>query len=294
MSLAWGSLVLVVALLPGVLFFVGLHFPERFSRDVASRTALGQLAGVLLISFIVHGVHYVVSPAYCGGSLPCVDFERFVGALTLDRTSSSALSRVAENVSQYRAWILAYVLLTAVAGTLMGWWTGSQVVKGRFRFLTQHRWIYRLSVGNQLTSAWVLTNIRDGNRVLVYRGWVHDFHLKQDGTFSNLILEDVRRGYLVLGDKWPSMSQGGEWPLMGRSTRAADSSPKAKNRYAFTLFAIEGEDIANVVFDRYTVKFDMKISDEELEAAIMGALEAFGALTSQSPRPRRRNNRHDA
>ena len=38
MSIAWSGIVLLVLLLPGFLFFVGLYFPEKVTRE---REALG-------------------------------------------------------------------------------------------------------------------------------------------------------------------------------------------------------------------------------------------------------------
>lgn len=58
MSIAWGSLVLLVVLLPGVLFFVGIYWPEQFTRESEPRSPLGQLAGALLVAFVVHGLAY--------------------------------------------------------------------------------------------------------------------------------------------------------------------------------------------------------------------------------------------
>ena len=62
MSIAWGSLVLLVVLLPGVLFFVGLHIPEKFTRDAVEQSALGQLAAVLCVSLFAHGALFWLSP----------------------------------------------------------------------------------------------------------------------------------------------------------------------------------------------------------------------------------------
>ena len=69
MSIAWGSLVLLVVLLPGVLFFVGIYWPEQFTRETEVRSPLGQLAGALLVAFLVHGIAYGVLSSLCGSAL---------------------------------------------------------------------------------------------------------------------------------------------------------------------------------------------------------------------------------
>lgn len=286
MSLAWGSLVLLVVLLPGVLFFVGLYIPEKFTRDASEHTALGQLAGVLLISLIVHGMLYAAAPLFCGRHffdtsvrVPCVDFEGLLTALTLKDPDAGAIKSVAANVSANRYWILLYVLVSAAAGVGLGALTGYRVVDGSFSFLTQHRWAYKLSLGDRLTTAWVLTNIREGERVLMYRGFPRAFHLKRDGTFSYVVLEHVRRGYLVLGAKGPYASDGGRWLPMGQSTRNAETSEPGAQRRRFveSLFAIEGEDIANIVFDRYDVAFRLDLSDADITRVMRRVLEEAAA-----------------
>src|ERR1700737_1836673 len=108
MSLAWGSLVLLVVLLPGVLFFVGLYIPEKFTRDAIERSALGQLAGVLFIALLVHGFLYAIGPAYCGKVIPCVDIQLFLRALTLDKPESKYLPELAIGIAENRGWILGY------------------------------------------------------------------------------------------------------------------------------------------------------------------------------------------
>lgn len=79
MSIAWGSLVLLIVLLPGVLFFVGLHIPEKFTRDTVEQGALAQLTAVLCVSLFVHGTLFWLSPRVCGSGVPCVDLGQFIG-----------------------------------------------------------------------------------------------------------------------------------------------------------------------------------------------------------------------
>ena len=60
MSLAWSSLVILLLLLPGVLFFVGLYIPEQFTRETTERSPIGYVAGVMGISFVVHGILFLL------------------------------------------------------------------------------------------------------------------------------------------------------------------------------------------------------------------------------------------
>src|SRR5687768_16704530 len=200
MSLAWGSLALLVVLLPGVLFFAGLRIPERFTREAAERSALGQLAGVLLISLVVHGLLYVgFAPIACGLGLPCVDMGGFLTALRVEKAESNSIDDLGKSISEHRGAIFGYLLFVAFAGLLAGYLLGKSIVRsGLFAMLGQHTWVNRLTVGDQYTVAWVLTHIRQDAHVLIYRGFVQAAHLRKDGTFAYVVLTGVRKYYLNL------------------------------------------------------------------------------------------------
>lgn len=280
MSLAWGSVLLLVVLLPGVLFFVGTYVPEKFTRDAADRSPIGQLAGILLVSLAVHGALFIIAPLYCG-VIPCVNVEMFLRALTLEKGDTALIRRVADNISDNRFWIGLYIAVSALIGFALGWCTGHLIIRGKLGFLVQHRWAYKLSV-DKLTTAWVMTHVREGPRVLAYRGFLRYFHLKRDGTFSYVVLENVRRGYIELADDGPRASDSGSWPVMGQSTRLRDRLEQRSEgrRYEESLFAIEGEDIANIVFDRYEVAFDIRMSAGAFREAAIAALEAYARQVS--------------
>src|SRR5690606_32985292 len=158
MSLAWGSIVVLVMLLPGVLFFAGLHFPEKFTRDAVERSALGQLAGVLLISLVVHAGVFLLWAAICWRmpSLPRIDIGAFLLAMSPDTGDLRARDALVDRLSNQAGWILIYLLTTAGFGMLLGWAVGARIVRGGLRFLTQHRWVYHLSIGDRLTTAWIM------------------------------------------------------------------------------------------------------------------------------------------
>ena len=145
MSIAWSGVVLLVLLLPGFLFFVGLYFPEKFTREVVERSPLAQLAGTVLIAFLVHGALFLFNRLACGGLLPCIDLGEVLGVISLDGAKSpDAVRMVARALSDDPGWIFGYMLVASAMGTGLGWFTGMQVVLGPFRFLAQHRWVYDL------------------------------------------------------------------------------------------------------------------------------------------------------
>jgi hypothetical protein len=171
MSVAWGGIVILVLLLPGVLFFVGIYIPEKFTRETTERSALGQLAGTVLIAFLVHGFLFSVLSHGCGRVYPCIDLDLVLRLVAFD-SSSGESSAIAANITQFRWWIFLYVLLSSALGMLAGALTGGGIVKGWLRFLAQHTWIYDLTVEDYetLTLAYVMTKVGPNSRVLLYRG----------------------------------------------------------------------------------------------------------------------------
>lgn len=254
MSLAWSGIVLLLLLLPGVLFFVGLYFPERFTRDIVQRSLLGQLAGTLLISFVVHAVLYLLTQKLCGFAplLRCIDLGIFFGILGLDGATAEARRVLAGQLAEAALPAASYIVIAAGSGTLLGWLTGTMVVHGKLRFLVPHTWLYQLQLGaaDAITVAYVMTHVMHERRILMYKGFLSGFGLQRDGRFAYLVLTDVSRYYMLFEDAGPTTTVREQWKSIGASAEPRRS-----------LFVIEGEDIANVVFDRYPLQSPTRIED---------------------------------
>jgi hypothetical protein len=247
-SIAWGSLVLLVLLLPGILFFLGVYWPEQFTREAESRSPLGQLAGALLIAFVLHGLSYALLGGVCGSWLPCIDIEALLQTISADPAHAQRVSRM---LHRFRWWIFAYVTLTCLGGIGLGALYGWLVSKRKIRGFARHHWIYDLTIDG-LTYAYVLTNVRQEKHVLMYKGFLRAFGLQQDGRFSYIVLTDVTRFYLSLEDSESVTSRMHLQKVIGASSPEGNISiptetvPKKRVK---SLFVIEGEDIANAVFD---------------------------------------------
>jgi hypothetical protein len=251
MSLAWGSLVLLILLLPGVLFFVGIYLPEKFTRQTDARSPLGQLAGVLLIAFLIHGVAYGVLARDCHRWLPCIRIDLLLDVLTADGRQASSGRAINTMLVQFRWWILLYVLGTSGAGVLLGFCYGAMASNGKMRGLSRHPWVHDLSVDG-LTYAYVMTHIRHEERYLSYKGFLKAFGLQQDGRFSYVVLSDVTRMYLRLTVEASETSGRDGQRMIGNSSPGHVVLPHDPDRprsRRHSLFVIEGEDVANVVFD---------------------------------------------
>ncbi len=251
MSIAWGSLVLLVVLLPGVLFFVGVYWPEQFTRESEPRSPLGQLAGALLVAFVVHGLAYTTLTSFCGSWLPCISLKGLLDAVNIDPGDAGATAGIDRMVRQFRWWIFLYVLATAAGGITLGALYGSLIVKRRIRHFSRHRWIYDLSIDG-LTYAYILTNVTHEDRILMYKGFLRAFGLQQDGKFSYIVLSDVTRMYLHLAEDASYTSAADVRNMIGASTPGEvvlPTEPAAPKKRVKSLFVIEGEDISNAVFD---------------------------------------------
>jgi len=147
---------------------------------------------------------------------------------------------------------------------MAGWCLREESVK-----FARHRWIYDLSIDG-LTYAYVLTNVREGKHVLMYKGFLRAFGLQQDGRFSYIVLTDVTRLYLSL-EAAGAVTSGmhvqkviGSSAPGGKVSVPTDPSPKKR---AKSLFVIEGEDISNAVFDIFETSA-VPLAPAELEKLV--------------------------
>jgi hypothetical protein len=257
MNLAWGGIVLLVLLLPGFLFFVGLYFPERFTRQLAERSPLGQLAGTVLVAFTVHGLVYALAQGRC--TTACVRLDHLLVLMSVVQPSLEAVGEVTHWLSVNRWSIVGYVLATGTIGLLGGVLTGWLVVNGNLRFLAQHTWVYSLllkepegkGAGTQeWTTAYILTTIRQEDRIVLYRGYLKAFGIKSDGTFSYLVLAQPVRLYMTLSADKPATSPKDQWHTISTSGFGGLASPLPAG---MAYLHVDGSQIANAMFDRETV-----------------------------------------
>lgn len=292
MAIAWASLVLLVLLLPGLLFHVAISFPEKFTREAVQRSPLGQVAASLFVAFFIHAILYLLLTWLCTGwletSMPCIDLGRVLETITLETAEeANAASTVAQNLDEHRLAIPGYVALSSVLGVATGWLTGQQIVMGRLPMLAQHRWIYDLAIGedDRTTIAYVLTHVRQEDRVLIYSGFLHSFALRPDGRFSYLVLTNAYRYYLHLESERPRTSDPEHWRRIGDphapGAPAYPDTHFARDNREVSLFVIEGEDVANAMFDRYRHHTEILITLADIIASVRE--EFFKELDADRP-----------
>lgn len=273
MSLAWTTVVLLVLLLPGFLFFVGVYAHERISRDIVQDSAWARLAGAVLVSFLVHGVAVFINSFLCTrvSSIPCIDLQYAFAALQLAGAEKYSLATLGAVVSTSSGWIVLYIVLSAGSGYIVGWVVGGQILRGTLRSFARHGWIYDLIAAKRhgaYIHAYVLTQMRHDDRVLMYRGFLKEFYAAPDGRVSYVVMKDCLRYYLRFDKDAPITSEDNSWLVTEDSTAIEEPAQ-------WSYLMIKGEDIANIVFESYRPLFTEE-GEKDLDEALASIASVRG------------------
>jgi len=244
MSFAWTTLSLVLFLLPGIAFLIGLYSHDRYSRELGKGGAISDLGLATVFAILIHmlllgGIDlfiYIPSAAVGldGSSLARLVVE-IAAAESPPATPGQALT------------IGLYVTLSSGAGFGAGWLVGRGAVDGLL-LISKHRWpqeiIRQQRVPGGFVFAFVLTDIGGDSDRLVYRGAVEEFFVGSDGKISYLALINCFKGWMGLGSQTAELSDSDWTPVL----RGLDTGPSARARWH--RFMIEGQNIVNVLFTR--------------------------------------------
>lgn len=230
-TLAWSTVAILVLLLPGFFFFIGLYLPERFSRDVTPKNPIGILATTVLVAFATHtilssifaGIAQVpwarwlfrpvdwtavievvqlapVSPGRAGLEAPVVRADSF--------SIQPALTGAAQAAKRFEhdAWrILAYLVTSSASGAVLGYSTGLIILR-RFTGMLQHDWVYDFQAKGEepISYVHVLADVAHDGQQLLFRGRLRHFGLTAEGTFSYLVLLATEQRFLRLTGTEPA------------------------------------------------------------------------------------------
>lgn len=274
MSLAWSAIVVLVALLPGFTFLRALGTSERFTRDSTPRNPIGQLALIVLVSVVLHGL----AVPLLDRASPVIPFFRPVDlritlACLLATNDAQSLRDLAGNLSEHSGRVVAYVLLLSVAGFFGGRLLATSLLKTGWgaEFLFEHGWLHEVTKPDPKrvveVKAFVLTKMRNENQFLMYKGRLHRFGVRGDGRFSYVVLERASKFYFLFGADQPETSKA--------SLGIADRDTAASWLY------LDGEDIANVFFGRYKLELPANRAKafQEIRKRLKGKLDR-GTATS--------------
>ncbi|MBI3899932.1 MAG: hypothetical protein HY308_16800 [Gammaproteobacteria bacterium] len=235
-------------LFPGVLFFFGLYFEERASRETIQAGLLFELTFVALVSLAVHATGFLIASFGCNIGIPCINLEYVFAALQMQGANNISVADLSANIGENVGWIFVYLFVTSTVGFIAGWRTGVRIINGSLPRLAVHSWIYDLVASDDhYIIAHVLTHLKYENRAVVYRGFLEEYYFTKDGKISYLVLSQCSRYYLVLEKDAIETSAIEHWSPIGETHGVL-----AQNQASVisSIFVIEGDDISNVVFDR--------------------------------------------
>lgn len=252
MSVAWTTVAIIALLLPGVFFLIGLATSERYSREIVRASAVSEIAVALLVAILVHLLAQAVLRLIGFDAenffRPLIDFDKMV-------------PEAAVHAAFERAWrVLLYVAATAVLSFILGFVTSRLVKAGPLRWLAVHKWTHDIPEGGSVT-AYILTTNADNDRALMYKGFLHEYYLNPDGTFSYIVLTGCSRYFMHFGEQSPKTGE-----------QLAMNGPSGDPDQAIARFLIiNGDNVANVVFDT-AAGIDPGVSAEDVEAELSRAL----------------------
>ena len=231
MSIAWTTVAIILLLTPGLFFFIGVATYERLSREIIRTSVISEVALATMIAIGLHTISIIILSAF-GFRL-----SQFIGHLIEYAEAGEAvlLPMAASRLFP----IVIYLFLTALFGFLLGCLVAVGVVRGPLRFLAMHKWIYDVIDSGRkggIVTAYVMTNIKEDGRVLMYRGRIHEFFLTTEGKISYLILKNCAKFYMTFGSEGLTTSKQMEL-FSDQTIRIWD------------YLQIEGSNIANILFD---------------------------------------------
>jgi NADH:ubiquinone oxidoreductase subunit 5 (subunit L)/multisubunit Na+/H+ antiporter MnhA subunit len=261
MSIAWTTILIIALLLPGVGFFAGYWSQERYSRELVKSAAIGDVGMAVFMALVIHVGSFLLLYWFVG-----FDLSFYIRPLTDYHTTPEWLI-----VDQFlhRLWpALFYTIAVTILGFLFGLFIAHMVMFGWLRFLATHKWAYDLikEKKNGTVTTFVMTNITENNRVLMYAGHLEDFFLGTDGCFTYVVLKNGSRYFMTIE---------GDAPTTTSRTPLFRTPDNATRRWEHLV--ISGENIANVLFDPIG-HFKFQVGEKGQEA-LDKALTAQTALT---------------
>ena len=235
MSIAWATVAIILLLLPGVFFFIGLASYERLSREIIRSSVVSEIA---LAAAIAGAIHFV---ALCSLGAFGFRLSRFIAPVVLsaEKLSSDLVPQIAERLVP----TALYLATTTTIGFGLGFFVAIGVVAGPLRRLARHKWIYDLVDADRkskIVTAYVMTTIVEASKIIMYKGRVHDIFLQADGNISYIVLRNSFRYYMAF--------EGGNL-ITSKQLELFGARQSRRPEHVWDRLLIEGKNIANVLFD---------------------------------------------
>ena len=234
MNIAWATIAILALILPGVFFFIGLSIYERLPREIIRSGVVSEVALAAVVAIFLHTIFISVLSA-TGFRL-----NSLITLITSEYSSGMAAPGLTRAISDCLLSVALYLLVTAAVGFALGYLVALGIVTGRLRFLARHKWIYDVIKADRkraIVTAYVMTKVVLDNKVLMYRGRVHEVFLGNEGAVSYIILRNCSKFYMTFA------AQG-----LVSSDQKELFDHHAQDRI-WDYLLIEGENISNILFD---------------------------------------------
>lgn len=263
MSVAWTTILIIALLLPGVFFFIGYSTSDRYTREIVKSSAVGDVGWAVFISIVVHLSGWGICAAF-GFDLAAnlkqfADYDKLPHWLLIDHLVGRILP------------ISMYALATALVGLLLGWCLSSAVSRGLLPFLVTHKWIHQVkrSMSRGLVTAYVLTTTSEDSKALMYKGVLAEFYQDTEGKFVYVVLKNCSRYFMSFTDASPKT---------GEQLQLFKNSAQPERTWDF--LQIEGENIANILFDPSPQIAETEAGTEALDRALKKLSQQMDELLS--------------
>jgi hypothetical protein len=169
--------------------------------------------------------------------------------------------------------IALYLIASTGCGIGLGILVAIGIVTGPLRFIVKHKWVYDLIDRDRrrgITTVYVMTTTMEDNKVLMYRGRLHEFFLLEDGKLSYVILKDCARYYMNFGDD--ELKTTAQLDIFRGATA---------QRRIWDYLMIDGGNIANILFDPSAQSIK---ATEEGTRALIAAVKAHRESVERAKR----------
>src|ERR1700730_3231680 len=271
MSVAWTTVTIIALLLPGILFFNGVATYDRLSREIIRSNVIGEVALGIIVALIIHTLSIVILSSFgfrlTGYLEPLADYASM--------PQSELLTRVGQRLLPTVCYLLGTAFFGFVAGTLVA----IGIVSGPFRRFAMHKWVYDIidyDRKGRIVTAYIMTTMTEGNKVIMYKGRVQEFFLSPDGKLSYVVLKNCAKYCMKIEEGLETTKQ--QEILGGRPTFIGQA--------VWDYFVIDGSKIANVLFDSSPEIRETSEGEEALRRALEWLLErarTAGSGGSASP-----------
>lgn len=275
MTAIWTTAAILALIFPGVFFFIGVASYERVSREIIRSGAVSELALALLVSVLIH-ITLLTGLSAFGFRLssfvaPLAEYSDVSHVEMVNRVTSKLLP------------VTLYLIVSTICGIGLGLLTALGIVSGPLRRFVKHKWVYDLIDRDRrrgIITVYVMTTTKEDNKVLMYRGRLHEFFMLEDGKISYVILKDCARYHMDFGES--DLPTGRQVDIFREATAL---------RRVWDYLMIDGSNIANILFDPSAQT--IRATDEgnrALFAAVKARRQAMAtamaaAKPSTDPRP---------